>query len=225
VAFEGFPPPGLAFLSGLSENNDRGWFAAHRDEYERFLLEPARDFVVAAGEELAARGIDANADPRVNGSIFRINRDTRFSKDKRPYKTYLDIFLWQGDGPSRGSPGFFFRLHPDGLTLAAGRHHFEPDLLGRYRDTLADEVAGAPLLAAAEQAEAAGYALGGERYKRVPAGYSAAGRRADLLRHAGLYAWVDLRPPPPETHTAALPAFCAARFAALAPLTAALLAL
>jgi Conserved hypothetical protein (DUF2461) len=135
------------------------------------------------------------------------------------------VFLWQGDGPSRGSPGFFFRLAAGGLTLGAGRHHFEPDLLRRYRETLADEEAGVPLVAAAERAEAAGFALGGERWKRVPAGYAADGRRADLILHEGLFAWADVRPPPRETHTPELPSYCAARFVDLAPLTAALLAL
>jgi uncharacterized protein (TIGR02453 family) len=122
VAFEGFPREALAFLAALAENNEREWFAAHRDEYESTLLEPARDFVVETGEELRGRGLDVHADPRVNGSIFRINRDTRFSKDKRPYKTHLDLWLWQGEGPSRSCPGFFFRLSPEALLLGSGKH-------------------------------------------------------------------------------------------------------
>ncbi len=220
MAFEGFAPEGLAFLAGLAENNDRAWFEEHRGEFERLLLEPARDFVVETGKELARRGIDVHADPRVNGSIFRINRDTRFSKDKRPYKTHLDLWLWQGDGPSRRCAAFFFRLRPDALVLGAGRHHLEPEPLERYRQAVADARTGEALVAAVEQVEAAGFTLGGERYKRVPAGFAAEGRRGDLLRHEGLFAYADVSPPPPETHAPGFPAYCAERFARLEPLQA-----
>jgi uncharacterized protein (TIGR02453 family) len=108
MPFEGFPPEGLAFLAGLAEHNEKAWFDAHRAEYERGLLEPARDFVDAIGPELEAVHPGIHADPRVNGSIMRINRDTRFSKDKRPYKTHLDLWFWEGEGPSRMRPGFGF---------------------------------------------------------------------------------------------------------------------
>src|SRR5262249_21978378 len=100
VAFAGFQYELLEFLAGLRAHNDRTWFQAHREEYESLLLEPARDFVEAMGEELARFAPDVNADPRVGGSIFRIARDTRFSKDKRPYKDHLDLWFWQGAGKS-----------------------------------------------------------------------------------------------------------------------------
>jgi uncharacterized protein (TIGR02453 family) len=94
TAFAGFPPEGLAFLEGLGRDNTKAYFDAHRATYESALLEPAKAFVVALGEELRARvspGI--RAEPRVNGSILRINRDTRFSADKTPYKDHLDLWL------------------------------------------------------------------------------------------------------------------------------------
>ena len=217
MAFVGFPRQALDFLAALAEHNDRAWFEEHRDEYEQGLLEPARDLVVALGEELDRRGISVHAEPRVNGSIFRINRDTRFSKDKRPYKTHLDLWLWQGEGPSRLCAGYFFRLTPQELVLGAGRHHFEPPLLARYRDAIADPERGGALGQAVERVEAAGYEVGGRRYKRLPAGYEADGRRAELLLHDGLFAFAQLEPVPREAHTADLPAFCAARFAELEP--------
>jgi uncharacterized protein (TIGR02453 family) len=217
MSFDGFPRPALDFLAGLAENNDRAWFEDHRAEYEQSLLEPARDLVVALGEELDRRGMPVHADPRVNGSIFRINRDTRFSKDKRPYKTHLDLWLWQGEGPSRQCPGYFFRLTPQELLLGAGKHHFEPELLARYREAVADPDRGSALVDAVERVEAAGHQLGGRHYKRMPAGYEADGRRAELLLHAGLYAFAKIAPVPPEAHTPELPALCATRFAELAP--------
>jgi uncharacterized protein (TIGR02453 family) len=225
VAFDGFAPGALDFLSGLAQNNDRAWFTQHRDEYEQLLLEPARDLVVALGEELDRRGLAVHADPRVNGSIFRINRDTRFSKDKTPYKTHLDLWVWQGEGPSRLCPGFFFRLTSDALLLGAGKHHFEPPLLERYRAAVAEPARGGALVEAVEAVERAGHELGGRRYKRQPAGYEAEGRRAELLLHDGLFAYTELRPAPPETHTRELPSLCAQRFAELEPVQAWLVAL
>src|SRR5689334_19383589 len=110
MAFAGFAPEALRFLADLRAHNEREWFHAHRAQYDSLLLEPSRDFVEAMGEELAPFAPDVNADPRVGGSIFRIARDTRFSKDKRPYKDHLDLWFWQGAGKSRERPGFWFRL-------------------------------------------------------------------------------------------------------------------
>jgi uncharacterized protein (TIGR02453 family) len=89
--FEGFAPEALRFLADLREHNEREWFQAHRDEYESLLLEPARDLVEALGAELGRFTGGVPADPRVGRSIMRINRDTRFSRDKRPYKDHLDL--------------------------------------------------------------------------------------------------------------------------------------
>ena len=124
MSFAGFPRELIYFLSELRKNNDREWFQAHRAEYENFLVEPAREFVVALGDCLSSLGSGIHAEPRVRGSIFAINRDVRFSKDKTPYKTHLDLWFWQGDGPSRERPGYFFRLTPETLTLGAGMHGF-----------------------------------------------------------------------------------------------------
>jgi uncharacterized protein (TIGR02453 family) len=216
VPFDGFSPAALRFLRHLGENNSRDWFHAHRDDYETLLLEPAREFVVAMGEELRAIGADVHADPRVNGSIFRINRDTRFAKDKRPYKDHLDLWFWEGEGPSRLRPGYWFRLTPKQLILGAGKHHFEPPLLERFREAVADAERGEVLQRAVERIRAAGYEVGGQRYKRLPAGYDVPPERADLLRHDGLYAYADLAVPA-ELQTPGFPRFCAERWRELKP--------
>jgi uncharacterized protein (TIGR02453 family) len=216
MAFDGFPRDALTFLRELGENNNGDWFHAHRVDYETLLLEPARDFVVAMGEELRAIGADVHADPRVNGSIFRINRDTRFSRDKRPYKDHLDLWFWEGDGPSRLCPGYWFRLTSDQLILGAGQHRFERDAIGRYREAVADAGRGEALWHAVDEVREAGYEVGGRHYKRVPVGYDVPAEREDLLLHHGLYAYAELAVPD-ETHTAAFPRFCAERWRALKP--------
>ncbi len=129
ASFSGFDPAALGFLRDLGEHNDRAWFEAHRADYEGLVLRPARELVVALGGRLARLAPGVHADPRVNGSILRLNRDARFSADKRPYKTHLDLWFWEGDGPSRGCSGFFLRIEADRVGYGAGMHHFDKEMI------------------------------------------------------------------------------------------------
>ena len=215
--FKGFPREGLKFLAELDRNNEREWFQANKERYEAFLLEPARDFVEAMGTALRRFSKNVNADSRVGGSISRINRDTRFSMDKRPYKNHLDLYFWEGSGKSRESPGYWFRLTPKQLILASGMHRFDPPLLERFRDAVDDEKRGRALARAIEKTRAAGAEVGGQQYKRVPRGYPADHRHSDLLRHGSLFAWIEQRVPR-ETHTAEFPSYCAERYRKLKPI-------
>ena len=98
------------------------------------------------------------ADPRTNGagSIFRIYRDTRFSKDKRPYKTYLGILFWQGRGKKMENPGFYFHLEPKGLMLGAGTYTFMKQGLEAFRKAVVHRTRG-PALAKAVKKVANGF--------------------------------------------------------------------
>ena len=82
------------------------WFKRHKNDYEELVLNPSRLFVSEMGELLRGIVPAINADPRVNRSLFRINRDTRFSKDKTPYKTHITLWFWEGLGPRMENPGF-----------------------------------------------------------------------------------------------------------------------
>jgi uncharacterized protein (TIGR02453 family) len=190
TTFSGFDPAALDFLRGLGEHNDRAWFDAHRADYEERLLLPAREFVVALGERLAAIAPAVHADPRVNGSILRINRDTRFSNDKRPYKTHLDLWLWEGDGPSRACSGFFLRIEADAIGYGAGMHHYEKGMLAAYRAAVDDSRRGTALQRAVKKATVSGALVGREGWKRVPAPYPADHPRAELRATA---AWSPAR--------------------------------
>jgi uncharacterized protein (TIGR02453 family) len=216
--FAGFPREGLEFLDGLASDNTREYFDAHRDTYESALLQPAKDFVVAMGEELRARvspGI--RSEPRVNGSILRINRDTRFSADKRPYKDHVDVWFWEGDAPSRERPGFFLRLRPATVLVGAGMHRFEPPALGAYRAAVAADETGRALESAVAEATALrGVTIGGSGYKRVPRGFDADHPRADLLRHGALYVSGEWKLPRAVTSPAFV-GWTAERFERLAP--------
>jgi len=215
TTFQGFSRELPVFLAQLRDNNSREWFQAHRAHYEAVLLEPAREFVLAMAEPLRARlGPDLHADPKVHGSILAINRDTRFSPDKTPYKTHLDLWFWHGggSGPNRERPGYFFRLTPESLILGAGMHLLPDSALDRFRRAVLDDTLGARLDQLAQRLEAAG-----PMQKRVPAGLPQEHPRADWLRRTGLYAETT-QSIPQEFYTPEFPEFCLKTFARFAPL-------
>ena len=127
--FEDFSRELPTFLGDLTANNSKKWFDAHRKDYEALYVEPAKAFVEAMGPALQKLSPGVRAEPRVNGSLMRINRDTRFSKDKTPYKTTLDLMFTEGEGKMRLCPGFYFRISADELGMGAGMHGFDPDRL------------------------------------------------------------------------------------------------
>lgn len=214
TSFEGFSPRLPEFLSELRDNNTREWFQARRGEYEALLLEPSRAFVAAMAEPLHdTLGQDIHADPKIRGSIMAINRDTRFSPDKTPYKAHLDLWFWQGDGPSRERPGYFFRLTPEALILGAGLHAFAADgALERYRRAVLDDALGPRLEQLGRTLD-----LGGRAYKRVPAGLPQEHPRANWLCHTGLFAETT-QPLPDELYTPTFTNFCVSTFTRFKPL-------
>lgn len=182
VTFEGFPAETFAFLKGIAEHNDKEWFTANRALYDVGYVDAARSFVDALGPELRKISPTLQFEPKIGASIMRVNRDTRFSRDKRPYKDHLDLWFWHGERKGWTHPGFFMRLSAEAVWLGAGMHHFEGDLLTRYRDAVVDERAGTALEAAIAEVEAAGdYAVGGMPRKQVPRGYDKASPRVRFL--------------------------------------------
>jgi uncharacterized protein (TIGR02453 family) len=165
--FPGFPHDTQAFLRDVREHNDKTWFDGQRDRYERAYVEPARAFVVATGERLAALAPELRAEPRINGSIFRINRDTRFSKDKTPYKSTLDFWFWEGSRRA-AITGLFVRVAPELVAIGAGCHGFDAPRLARYREALLRPAARDTLTAVAAEIERAGHELGEVGFKRLP---------------------------------------------------------
>src|SRR3970282_1259516 len=112
MSFSGFSKDTARFLAGLSRNNDKAWFDAHRTDYEAHFVEAAKRFVEALAPRLKRIDSSLQAIPKVNGSILRIHRDIRFSKDKTPYKDHLDLWFWSGSNRGWGGSGFFFRPPP-----------------------------------------------------------------------------------------------------------------
>jgi uncharacterized protein (TIGR02453 family) len=217
AGFAGFGRETVRFLAGLSANNRPEWFNAHRADYEAHYIEPAKDFIVAIAAPLRKLAPAIQAEPKVNGSIFRINRDIRFSKDKTPYKDHLDLWFWEGDR-KRAVSGFFFRLTKDRLILGVGAHGFDAERLARYRAALAEKKSSAALVKIAANLDAAGLPAQGEHYKSVPKPFSDAGLAIQRLsKFNALYAMHDMKHPP-ELGRPEFVGFCAEKWKPLAPL-------
>ena len=200
--FVGFSAAGIEFLNNLRSNNNKAWFDAHKDDYIKFLRNPATIFVAAMGEKLQTIAPEIRFDTRTNGSgsLMRINRDTRFSEDKAPYKTNIAMMFWEGPGKKMEHPGFGMQIGIDEAGLMAGVFGFSKPMLTAYREAVADDKMGKKLQAALDAVRNAGdYTINGEHYKRVPRGYDSDHPRADLLRYAGL--WASSPPIPVEVVT------------------------
>ena len=188
MAFSGFPREAPTFFAELIQNNDIGWFQANKKRYQELILEPSREFVTAMGERLRELAPEIHADPRVNRSLFRINRDTRFSPDKSPYKDHAGIWLWEGAGKRMECSGFYFQLSPDRLFLGAGIYSFPKELVEPFRRAVDSPGQGPDLARAVELVKAAGpYTLGGDGLKRAPRGFAPDHPRVELLKRKGLF--------------------------------------
>jgi len=192
TTFSGFRPEAIDFLAELAVNNDREWFTPRKADYERLLKGPMEALVAALAEGLAARAIPLLADPK--RSIFRIYRDTRFSKDKSPYKTNLGAtFPWLtrtrgGDAivaeSSAHANGGYFSFQPGEMYVGGGMWRPEKARLDAFRRAIVDEPD--RVRAALEDpgfVAAFGSISAFEQLKRVPPGFPVDGPMADLLRY------------------------------------------
>jgi uncharacterized protein (TIGR02453 family) len=185
--FTGFSDEAFQFLLELQAEQNRAWFKAHQADFLRLCRKPLELFVT----ELQARLVDVfpgfvDAEPH----YFRIQRDTRFSKDKAPYKTNLaaDVSLRPSfEAEDRHVvPGVYVSFGLDGEYVAVGAWHMSPEVLLRYRSAL-DSAVGARIQAQVDGLLARGFGLEAmEKLKRVPPPFPQDHPRAELLKHKGL---------------------------------------
>jgi len=130
-------PRTFRFFSELARNNDREWFEANKRRYIEEVRDPLVRFIEAFGPKLARISAHMVADPRpVGGSLFRIYRDTRFSKDKRPYKTHAGLSFRHADGRDVHAPVFYLHLEPGSVFAAAGMWRPPAESVKLVRDAI-----------------------------------------------------------------------------------------
>ncbi len=135
-----FTPALFAFLRDLDANNDRDWFKANKDRYEQHVKEPALRFVNDFAARLRKISPHFVADSRpVGGSLFRIHRDTRFSKDKTPYKTNTGVHFRHERAKDVHAPGYYLHLDPSGSFGGVGMWRPETAVQRNIREAIADD--------------------------------------------------------------------------------------
>merc|ERR1711991_152536 len=139
MQFNGFSKKGIKFLEDLKVNNSKAWFEDHRHIWEETILQPNTAFVEEMGETLQILVPTINYRAKVGGSLFKIYRDVRFSKDKTPMKSKIGLMFWQGNGHRMKSSRFYMQYTKDEYLIAAGIRHFKTPLLSTYREYIKDE--------------------------------------------------------------------------------------
>ena len=179
--FDGFSASTIEFLADLAANNSRAWFEANRSRYEAHWKTPSLDLIAALAPGLVAAKPALEAVPKIGGSLRRIHRDTRFSKDKTPYAPQIHL-AFEVAGAAGLYRGMHLVLHADHLGFGAGQYGLSADNLTRYRDRIADPEQRRALLAAASTAEAVGSVWDTPELKRLPKGYESEPDWQHLLR-------------------------------------------
>ena len=170
MTFRGWPAEAFDFYVELEGNNDRAWWQAHRDVYDRAVREPFEELVDAVEGEFGRM------------RMFRPNRDTRFSKDKSPYKTAAAAM-----SETEGGAAYYVQLSADGLFVGAGMYLMAPDQLQRFRAALVDDRDGGAIERVVDDLAGAGYEVGAaETLKTAPRGWDRDHPRTELARRKGL---------------------------------------
>lgn len=214
--FQGFPKEGIRFLKELQKNNNREWFLQNKTRYQESVETPAKDFVAVMTNKM--RSLIGGP---VSGKIFRIYRDVRFGKDKTPYNPVIKIaFAPENKKAEKGcsSAMYFFRLQQDMLALGAGVYEFNDSrALGNYRKQVADDEMGLKLEKMLKKSRKSGLWINEPHYKRDPAEFDKNHPREDLLRHKGLYAFIET-PVPGQLSTEKAVDFSLKNYKTLSPL-------
>jgi uncharacterized protein (TIGR02453 family) len=195
VPFEGFPEDGLSFLAQLARHNERGWFEAHRAVWDDQIVPAMLSWCTDLCEALHDVMPRLVFVPRVGGSLYRLNRDIRFSRDKSPYKTHVAALLWEG-GDKHDTPGVYLHVSPDEVVFGGGMWMFEEEgRLDRYRKRLQDDASAQRLDSALSHARKAGLQIEAqEQLQRPPRPFTPEHPRAALSRYKGLTVGKRMKP-------------------------------
>jgi uncharacterized protein (TIGR02453 family) len=177
-----FSPALFKFLRDLKANNSREWFKANKPRYEEEVRQPALRFITDFAPHLGKISKFFRADPRpVGGSLFRIYRDIRFSKDKSPYKTHVGIHFRHEAGKDAYTPGFYLHLEPVTVFVGVGLWHPDNTTLRKIRDAVVNDPGRFKRSIGGKKFKER-FVVTGESLKRPPVGYDPEHPLIDYLK-------------------------------------------
>lgn len=185
--FTGFPKDFFSFFKQLKKNNNRDWFTANKSRYQESVVRPMVEFISCMAPQLKSIAPCYTADPRAHGgSMFRIYRDTRFSKDKTPYKTHAACHFRHQAGRDAHAPGFYLHIETNGLSIGGGIWRPPAKQLGLIREFIADNPSAWGKLLQLPEVKALG-GIQGDSLSRPPRGYQADARHIEDLKRKSFY--------------------------------------
>jgi uncharacterized protein (TIGR02453 family) len=179
-----FPTEGVAFFKALEKHNEREWFQPRKEIYEAKVKAPMFELVEAINAELLGFAPLYIAEPKK--AVFRIYRDTRFSKDKTPYKTHIGAFFPRHGMNKNAGAGYYVQISAKGVGIAGGAYSPGPDELRKLREFIAADPQ--PFLKPNKLMGA----LKGESLQRPPKGFDAEHPAIDLIKMKQWYYWTEL---------------------------------
>lgn len=192
TAFPGFPPEAPQFFRGLARHNDREWFLPRKAIFEEQVKQPMRDLVEALNAELRKFAPSYVTDP--DKAIYRIYRDTRFSKDKTPYKSHIAASFHRRSGDSHGGAGYYIAMSHKETAIGGGLYMPQPDALLAIRNHIAEHHRELRKILKARAVKELLGKMQGEQLARVPKGFAADHPAADLLKFKRFILYVELAP-------------------------------
>lgn len=214
TGFPGFPKEAAAFFRGLARNNHRDWFLPRKPVFEEKVKEPMRQLVAALNGEMKRFAPLHVTDP--DKSIYRIYRDTRFSKDKKPYKEHLAAYFPRQGMGNDGAAGYYLAISHKSLAIGGGVHMPTPEMLRTLRNHIAERPAEFRRLIASKTLRQLFGKLHDNQLSRVPKGFAADHPAADLLRYKSYVFYLEM--PPDLVTSPELFGEVRKRFQALTPL-------
>lgn len=192
--FVGFPADFFLFFKQLRQNNERGWFNDNKDRFQQSVVEPMSAFISAIQPRLAAISSHYVADPKPHGgSMFRIYRDTRFSKDKTPYKTHAACQFRHEAGKDAHAPGFYVHIADDHVFFGGGIWRPPTPKLNAIRDFIADNARSWARVRNAKKVLDAG-GIKGDSLKRPPLGFDDQHVHIEDLKRKSFYVMSETPP-------------------------------
>ncbi len=189
MQFNGFSKKGIDFLKELKDNNTKVWFEEHRHIWEDEIRSPTEVFVEEMGETLQILVPNINFKPKVGGSLFKIYRDVRFSKDKTPMKSKIGLLFWQGNGHRMQSSCFYMHFDKDEYFIASGIRNFKQPMLKTFREYLKSEERRDELHHILEDLKSKGYDLPQQKFKRLPREFNKDDKYIDLTLFGAMYSY------------------------------------
>jgi len=187
MLFNGFKKEALEFLEEIKINNNKIWFEQNRQRWKEVILEPNIAYIEEMGEHLIALVPNIKALPKVSGSLFKIYRDVRFSKDKTPMKDKIGIIFWQGQAHRMQSASYYIFYNTHEYFIATGIRSFKPPLLKAYRKYIQNKTNAMNLHNILEDIKKKGYQLPEPKYKRLPQGFKEENPYAYLSKYNAIF--------------------------------------